>query len=346
MSKTQSSRQVLALAALLVMSASASAAEYRIEPIRSPTNDGFVHPTSIAANGLVAGQVYASTNYCFKYLDGTFTTLPLPPNTLRCESAVTDLKGNITMTVVPSDKPTTTRVVELTSKGKFLNLSGLSADGNTVYASMNGRMVGTSLAANGEPQAYLFNRTGAGVNVGTLTGMTRSWLRGINAKGWAVGYGQSVTSPALRAFRYKDGKITWLDNLAEGGSSFATSINAGGTAVGSSESTAADTWSYRAVTWQGKSAPVSLGTVFNQFTFGNAINSYGVVVGRFGFNSAGMRVRNGVATDLTSLILPEQMPQWSMVGAAVAINDAGLITGVASSYNGDTYDAYLLRPLP
>ena len=346
MPKSLSSRRAIALAALLVMSASASAAEYRIEPILSPGNEGRVFPTSIATNGLVAGQVYASTNFCFKYLDGVFTTLPLPPNTLRCEGAVTDLLGNITMKVVPSDNPNTTRLVELTTKGTFRPLTGLSADGNTVEASKGGRMAGSSLSAAGEPQAYLFNRTGAGVNVGALTGMTRSWLTGLNGKGWAVGHAQNAGSSSMRAFRYKDGKLLWLGALTEGGNTLAAGLNASGTVVGSSESVAGDFMSYRAVTWQGKSAPVNLGTVFSMFTHGAAINTNGVVVGRFGLGAAGMRVRDGVATDLTSLILPEQKPQWGMLGMAVAINDNGLITGTLSSYNGNSNAAYLLRPLP
>lgn len=346
MSKSLSSRQALALAALLAMSTTASAAEYSIEPILSPSNDGRVFPTSIASNGLVAGRVNASSTYCFKYLDGVFTTLPIPPNTLRCQSAVTDLLGNITMQVVPSDNPNTTRLVELTTKGTFRSLTGLSADGNTVEASKGGRMVGASLAANGEPQAYLFNRTGAGVNVGALTGMTRSWLTGLNGKGWAVGHAQAAGSNRLHAFRYKDSKITWLAPLTEGGSAFTGGMNLAGVMVGSSESTTGDFMSFRAVTWQGKSAPINLGTVFNMFTHGAAINTNGLVAGRFGLGAAGMRVRDGVATDLTSLILPEQKPQWGMLGMATAINDAGLITGTLSSYNGNSNAAYLLRPLP
>lgn len=341
MSKSLSSRQTLALAALLAMSTSASAAEYSIEPIWSPSG-GSVFPSSIASNGLVVGNgANASSKYCFKYLDGVFTTLPLPPNTLRCEGAVTDLFGNITMKVVPTDNPNTTRLVELTTKGNFRPLTGLSADGNTVAASKGGRMAGSSLSATGEPQAYLFSRTGAGVNVGALTGMTRSWLTGLNAKGWAVGEAQNAGSNLSFAFRYKDGKILWLSSLTEGGTSRVKGINASGTMVGYSESVINDFWSNRAVTWQGKSAPVSLGTLFGQGTYGAAINASGVVAGYFGFGANGMRVRNGVAESLYSLLTPEQQTQWPFVGMATAINDDGLIAGT-----GGSNTAYLLRPLP
>lgn len=332
------------LAALLNIGASAQAAEYNIEPILSPSG-GRVFPSSIAANGMVAGRVDAATSSCFKYLNGVFTTLPLPPQSLRCEGAVTDLQGNITMTVVPSDNPNTIRLVELSMKGKFRPLTGLRAEGNTVAASNSGRMAGQSPSPSGEPQAYLFSRAGAGVNVGALTGMTRSWLTGLNAKGWAVGYAQNAGSSRYQAFRYRSGKITWLGSLTEGGATLAAGINATGTMVGSSETVVGDFMSFRAVTWQSTAAPINLGTLFGTFTNGAAINSQGVVIGTFGLGVAAMRVRDGIASDLYSLILPEQRPQWGMLGVPVAINDNGLIAGGLSSFNGNFNAGYLLRPI-
>lgn len=337
--------QAAALAALAVFSAAATSAEYSIEPILSTSGDRTV-PTSIASDGMVAGQVHGSIKSCFKYLNGVFTTLPLPPKTVRCESAVTDSLGNITMTVVPTDNPNTTRLFELSSKGKFKAITAQSADGHSVTASEGGRMAGSILSPEGLPQAYLFARKGTGVDVGALTGMSRSWLTGVNAKGWAVGHGQAAGSNRQQAFLYKSGKITWLAPLTEGASAFASGINSSGVVVGSSESVAGDFQSYRAVTWQGKAAPISLGSLSGQFTHGAAINASGVVAGRYGMGATGMRARNGVPANLLSLILPEQQAQWSMVGMAAAINDKGLITGSMSGYIGNYNAAYLLRPLP
>jgi hypothetical protein len=343
MSKSLSSRQALALAALLAMSTSASAAEYSIEPIQHPSGH-FVFASSVANNGLVAGHVYAYGT-CFKYLDGVFTTLALPPNTRSCEYAVTDPVGNITMKVVPADKPTTTRLVELTTNGTFRFITGLGGDSDIVVASRAGRMAGSSQSASGEPQAYLFSRKGAGVNVGALTGMTRSWLTGLNTKGWAVGMAQKEGSNRGYAFRYNynDGKIFWLKSLTRDGSTSASGINSSGTIVGSAETVPDDYMSNRAVTWQGKSAPVNQGSDFELFALGQAINSSGLVVGRIG--DSGMRSRNGVVTELHSLIPPDQQIQWGTLGDATAINDDGLIVGTLSAYKGSIV-AYLLRPLP
>ncbi len=344
MSKTKSSRQALALAALLVMSASASAAEYSIEPILSPDNGDRVVPTSIASNGLVVGKVYGRTKtYCFKYIDGVFATLPQPPETLYCRGAVTDLLGNITLEVVPSDNPNTSRLVELSTKGVFRTLTGQSPDGNTVAASVGGRMAGSFMAANGEPQAYLFDRKGTGVNVGALTGMTRSWLTGLNAKGLAVGWAWNSSSGSGQAFRYQNGKIVWLSPLAKGRLAKAFGINASGTIVGMSQ-TEIYSDSARVVSWQGKAAPVNLGA--GLYTEGSAINSSGLIVGYTGYGLEGIRVREGVLSKLFDLIPPEQQLQWTLLGMPSAINDNGLIAGFDSRYNGNSDVAYLLRPLP
>jgi probable HAF family extracellular repeat protein len=208
-------------------------------------------------------------------------------------------------------------------------------------------MAGSSLSEAGEPQAYLFNRKGGGVNVGALTGKTRSWLTGLNAKGWAVGYAETAGSRRTQAFRYKDGKVVWLGALSEGGSTYVAGINAGWTAVGSSESVADDFMSYRAVTWKGKSGPVNLGTLFDLFTHGEAINSTGVVVGRYGLGAAGMRVSNGVMSNLVNLIPADKKVLWDgLLGRAVAISDNGMIVGANSRYNGVNGAAYLMRPSP
>lgn len=345
MPKSLSPRHPLAMAALLLTTASAGAAEYSIEPIVSP-DGGYVVPTSIASNDMVVGQVWYGPNFCFKYLNGVFTKLPMPSGYRSCEMAVTNLQGDITMTMVPSYNPNTTRVVVLTTKGQFLDLSGLTDEGNTVYASKGGTMVGTSKSADGKNQAYIFKRKGAGINVGALTGMASSWLLGLNNKGWAVGHAIAEGSNQLRAFRYKDGKITWLAGLAEGGTSMAVDINSGGTTVGTSESTAGDLKSDRAVTWQGKSNPTNLGSFAGLYTRAAAINSAGVVVGRYGDSAHGLRVRDGVMSRLADLIDRQQMSQWLIIGYATAINDKGMILGGDSVYNGRYGTGYLLRPLP
>ena len=338
-----SSPFAIGLSGLLAVSASAHSAEYSIEPIVSPTG-GYVFPSSIASDGLVAGHVKTSTTSCFKYLNGVFTTLPLQPHNLRCQTAVTDLQGNIAMTVVPVDKPGTTRVVELTKRGRFQDLMGLSADGNTVAASKGGFIAGASLSSSGEPQAYIFKRSGPGINVGALTGMPRSWLTGINAKGWAVGMAQAQPGDVPKAFQYRNGKLMWLAPLVPGGDATANGINAEGTVVGSAGTSPGGFGNSHAVTWKGRSAPIDLGSVVGM-TYGLAIDVHGTAVGRSGLGYQGVRMREGAFVILQYLISPEQQLEWTTVGEATAISDDGLITGALSEYNGQYGVAYLLRPL-
>ncbi|TDM08731.1 MAG: hypothetical protein C4K60_04855 [Ideonella sp. MAG2] len=199
------------------------------------------------------------------------------------------------------------------------------------------------MAADGEPQAYLFERKGTGVNVGALTGMTRSWLTGLNAKGLAVGWAWNSSSGSGHAFRYQNGKIAWLSPLENGRLAKAKGINARGTIVGMSD-TGGTLDSARVVSWQGKAAPVDLGA--GRYTEGTAINNSGLIVGYTGYGLEGIRVRDGVLARLSDLIPPEQQSQWTLLGIPSAINDNGLIAGFDSRYNGNSDVAYLLRPMP
>lgn len=349
MPKSQSSQRAAALAALLIVSAYASAAEYNIEAIVSPTG-GDVYPTSISKSGMVVGwinSVTGSSTACFKYKNRAVKILPLPALASSCKEASTDLQGNITMTVTTLDSPAKTKVFELSSKGVFTELTGLANDDNLVRASAGGKMAGYSKDSNGQPQAYIFRRSGAGTNVGALTGYPSSILVGITAKGAAIGNAFDSSSGVNRAFKYSKNKIDWLPPLSTRGA-YATAINSNDVAVGSSHESPSGFETNRATVWQGNQPPKNLGSLNGQSTVAQAVNLTGDIVGSYGIGAGGLRIRNESLTALSTLIPPSDLTQWGFfLGEATAISDSGLIAGggFSSRYNGQAA-GYLLRPIP
>jgi len=141
----------------------------------------------------------------------------------------------------------------------------------------------------------------------------------------------------LRAFQWKNGVLTDLGTLPRGHSSLAVWVNDAGLILGGSENGKIDPVTGLpeniAVVWKDGQA-TSLGTLGGSFSFGNAMNDFGQVVGLalntipdpFSFLGLGTETRaflwnNGVMRDLGTLGGPD--------GWAASINDFGQVAGWA-----------------
>lgn len=349
MSRSAFPYRTLAIAALSTIGASALATEYSLEAIIDP-DGGTVWPRSISEDGTVVGQNWRSgaPPACFKYFNGVYSLLPLPSDASECLGAAIDPKGNVTLTYRPKEGGNL-RIIELTTRGKFRALQAPFGTDNYVFASNNGRMAGMSVTATGQ-DAYVFNRTDQGVNVGVLTGHTRSQLRGINSRGVAVGYVDPPTGKQNRPFVYQKGQIYWLMPLSDGARTYALAINKLNVVVGYSHLDPANTdESQRATSWTSSDTAQNLGLAYGSGTYANAINGSNHAVGGATSRLAGILFKDGTAVELGELLTADQKAIWGSVGPAYAINDKGLIAGQEARRIADgtlTTYAYLLRPLP
>lgn len=339
--------RTFAIAALSTIGASALATEYSLEAIIDP-DGGTAWPSSISEDGTVVGQSWrgGAPPACFKYINGVYSLLPLPGDASECRGAAIDSKGNVTLTYRPKEGGKL-RVVELTTRGKFRALQGPVGNDNYVNASNNGRMAGGTVSAT-RNDAYIFNRTDEGVNVGVLTGYPTSHLTGINSRGVAVGNVESQDR-SNQAFVYQKGRISWLMPLNGGSRTYVEAINKLNMAVGAShlDPAGADP-SQRATSWTSPDTAQNIGSAYGFGTYAYAINSSNHVVGT---ETAGLGLgilfKDGAATELGNLLKADQKSIWGPVGTATAINDQGLIAGrwVRRIADGKLV-AYLLRPLP
>ncbi len=150
----------------------------------------------------------------------------------------------------------------------------------------------------------------------------------------------------LRAFQWKNGVLTDLGTLPLGYSSSAFWVNDAGLILGGSENGKIDPLTGLpeniAVVWKDGEA-TRLGTLGGSFSFGNAMNNFGQVVGLalntipdpFSFLGLGTETRaflwnNGVMRDLGTLGGPD--------GWAASINDFGQVAGWA-------YTNFTLNPV-
>lgn len=150
-----------------------------------------------------------------------------------------------------------------------------------------GQVVGDGRTSDGSRHGFLWSE-GVLTDLGTLGGWNSAAL-GINSAGQVAGY--STTSSGIdHAFLWQDGVMTDLGTL--GGSSQAWAINSAGQVVGWSTTSSGV---QHAVLWQ-KGVIIDLGTGGGPYSYANAINSKGQVVGSRGLSPSGLPVRATVWT--------------------------------------------------
>ncbi|MBT9596009.1 MAG: HAF repeat-containing protein [Vitreoscilla sp.] len=209
-----------------------------------------------------------------------------------------------------------------------------------------GRVVGrSSLAVLGATHATMWI-DGAPTDLGTLPGGTYSEAHAINDKGQVVGY--STNRQGLsRATVWRGAKVIDLGTLG-GLNSQALTLNGRGQVAGCSQTGRGHS---HATLWNGKAA-VDLGTLPGGVTScAHGLNDAGVSVGYAFVTKAAKYLdrratmwNGGTTIDLNTLLDDETRAAGWLLLAATAINDHGVITGVAT--NGIVHDtrAFLLTP--
>lgn len=337
----------LALAAVglvtCIASATAQAAtRYTIELLPDlPGGNISSQGMALNANGLVAGQSAAS--------DGYYATQWAAPG--RWAVALGDLPGGSVSSMVYgiNDAGTTVgtangsgglRGFRLTEGGTMQELSDLPGGSNASGAlAVNNAGVAVgysySTASGNNTVAVIWTSGAAGSELGDLPGGTySSEARAINDAGAVAGVGTSASGK--HAFLWTaGGGMVELPNL--GGSTWgqANGINEAGWVVGYSLSGSF----YHAALWRDGQA-VDLGSG-NFHSFANDINNLGQVVGTDD-NRAMMWTADRQRLDLAGLV--NDMPAATVLSSAMAINDAGQITGWAVNGAGNRV-GYLLTPV-
>jgi uncharacterized membrane protein len=161
----------------------------------------------------------------------------------------------------------------------------------------------------------------------------------VNSKGVIVGDGDTSTVGNRAVQWSSSGVITQLAQLPDTSTSQALAVNSSGVAVGDAILTTDD--DAHAVMWaNGKITDLNAPLTGGGDAIANAINTGGVIVGQGGGNGDGFVYRNGVATDLNTLIAPTS---GLTLLAATGVNDSGHIVGDATLNGQDV--GYELTPV-
>jgi probable HAF family extracellular repeat protein len=161
----------------------------------------------------------------------------------------------------------------------------------------------------------------------------------ISSTGLIVGDADSATSNLMAVQWTGSGAITRLAQLPNTFMSQAFAVNSSGVAVGAAVLSTDDVG--HAVMWaNGKVSDLQAPLTGGGDAMANAINDNGVIVGVGGGNAHGFVYRNGVATDLNTLIAPTA--GLTLFGA-FGISHTGIIVGDAT-LNGQNV-GYELTPL-
>jgi probable HAF family extracellular repeat protein len=185
--------------------------------------------------------------------------------------------------------------------------------------------------SNGNVSPILYNlTTGTQINVPEMPGATQTWAVASNGSGQVAGNTQYPTIQG-GGFFYSNGTITSLGTLG-GTSTTVIAMNSSGQVTGTSSLTG-DLIAHAFLYSNGKLNDLGALPGF-QTTIATGINDQGQVVGwatnpgSSGNDMAGFLYKNGVMTNLNSLIDPKS--GWTIL-AAESINDLGQI--LATGYN-------------
>lgn len=187
---------------------------------------------------------------------------------------------------------------------------------------------------------------GTPIDLGTLPGGSLSEAHAINDKGHVAGYSYD-RQDRVRATVWRGAKVVNLGTLG-GLHSVARALNGRGQVVGDSGTSQGHS---HAALWDGKAA-TDLGTLpGGDFSGAAGINNEGVAVG-FSFVTKDQKFldqratmwKGGAIIDLNTLLDDETRAAGWLLLVARAINDHGVITGVATNTTVNDTRAFLLTP--
>lgn len=195
-----------------------------------------------------------------------------------------------------------------------------------------GLAVGTLMLTEERERAFLLDRSGEIVPLGTLGG-TMSRGLGINNDGLVVGDAMIEGDAAMHAFKLDDDDLTMVDlGVLKGGvHSHAYAVNDAGVAAGASEDEGGRLYPALFENGQVRKIGERPGRALD-------VNKHGDVVGSWEGIEAFL-FRGGAAVPLASLVAGAE--GWTLREAR-GINDAGQIVGWG--YHGDTMMGFLLQP--
>lgn len=225
-------------------------------------------------------------------------------------------------------------------------LGGVASDINQAGWVVGSSIVGISSENVFGPLHATMWIDGAPTDLGTLPGGAGSQAVAINDKGDVAGSSDNRDN-WRRATVWRGTKVIDLGTLG-GRYSDANALNGRGQVVGSSETAGGDV---HAALWDGK-AVTDLGTLpGGTYSEAIAINDAGVTVG-LSFVTEAREVldqratiwKGGAIIDLNTLLDDETRAAGWLLLSARAINDHGVITGVATNTIVHTSHAFLLTP--
>jgi probable HAF family extracellular repeat protein len=310
-----------------------SAAGYALTEVGVLPDGRYSVPTSVNDAGQVAGYTVTKDRYARAFLWTSGKTAPLGT-----------LGGPLSLALGANNRGqavgwSTTLQRDLRgfvwTDGKMQPLQTLGGDLTAAEAINDaGQIAGAADNRNGDLLATLW-QDGKPRSLGVLSRGDMSIASGINASGDVVGYSGSCE---VRGFLYRNGKMAPLPGLG-GASSYAASINADGSIVGSAEARNGEDW--HAVLWQSGKIR-DLGTLGGSDSDAYGINDRGEVVGASltaGQEPHAFLWRDGRMVDLNTLI-PAKLG-W-VLQSAMAINNDGAIVGFGAA--GGQYRGFLLTP--
>ena len=334
----------LALAVLLLGADSLWAAKYNYQDLDS-LGGGLTGAYAINSSGQVAGRSQTATGDYHPFL-------------WTSAGGIQDLHGfsgghwssaygiNSSSQVVGSSYtgPSYPHAFSWTSSGGIQDLHTL-AGGNwsEAYAiNSGGQIVGRSdtLLPNATHQyhAFLYTAAGGMQDLSSLGDSNNySWAEAINDRGQVAGY---YGSTLVGAFLWTSGTMHDLGTLG-GNNAQAYGINNIIQVVGSSQNSSE---ANRAFLWTAASGMQDLGTLGGNFAEAWAINTFGQVVGESATGGGEIHAFVWIAApgiqDLNTLLV--NPPSGDFLKEALAINDAGQITGVTN--NGKAFLLTLTQP--
>lgn len=230
------------------------------------------------------------------------------------------------------------RYIPIEDRWDYSRAIAINAAGHVIgYSNMEGRGVGES-----------FLNTGRGAQkIGALGG-SWSYVTSMNNAGHVVGYAETASGPGSpgHAFLYKNGVVHDLGAFSGGDYSSGADINDAGQIVGSSymERESEDgemEWGTHAFLYE-RGVMKDLGTLGGMFSYAEAINNAGVIVGGSWRGEKAETVAfvytRGKMTDLNTRVT---LPQGWKLKMATDINDKGQILTRACKFEDCSYWARL-----
>jgi probable HAF family extracellular repeat protein len=329
------------LAAILVLGCSAAFAEaplYKIENLDAvPGYPSWAYyPFDINSNGDVVGWMFNSLSPSAAFIYTPEAGIEALPSSMTEAYAINDSRQIAGRT--GGNAYSNGKLLDYTT-GEWEAMGTLGGPRSTGYGINNaGTVVGSaelSEVSNGYYITHPVSYANGSLNdLGILPGGNQASAEAINKGGTVVGSSRitdAYNSPWHAFKKRKNGSLTDLGTLG-GLSSYANDINDANQIVGVADTSVAGE---RHAFLYAQSTMQDLGTLGGEDSVATAINAGGVVVG-YAHDSAGTDKPfvwvDGVMYDLTSRIV--NASEWGDLGAAIGINDSGVIVGRGEFFGG------------